>query len=60
MILKVRVAEHEDPDFIEIEIPGDSLTMDTLALVAASELGVDASQVKSCRSFLRIFLESKC
>jgi len=49
MILKVRVAEHEDPDFIEIEIPGDSLTMDTLALVAASELGVDASQVERLR-----------
>merc|ERR1712228_470458 len=49
MILKVRVAEHEDPDYIEIELPGDSLTMDTLMLVAASELGVDAGQVERLR-----------
>ena len=45
MILKVRVADSEDPDYIEIELPGDSLTLDTLTLVAASELGVQADQV---------------
>ena len=45
MILKVRVSDSEDPDYIEIELPGDSLTLDTLILVAATELGVRTDQV---------------
>lgn len=49
MILKVRVADTEDPDYIEIELPGDSLTLDTLTLVAASELGVQTDQVDRVR-----------
>ena len=36
----MRAAESEDPDFIEIELPGDNLTLDNLILVASSELGL--------------------
>jgi len=46
-ILKVRVAWNEDPDFIEVEKPGDSLTLEYLAVVAAEELGVDTSRVET-------------
>ena len=49
MILKVRVADSEDPDYIEIELPGDSLTLDTLTLVAATELGVTTDRVDRVR-----------
>ena len=30
MILKVRVAGSEDPDYIEVELPGDSLTLESV------------------------------
>ena len=49
MILKVRLAGSEDPDYIEIELPGDSLTLDSLTLVASTELGVEASRVTRLR-----------
>ena len=49
MILKARVADSEDPDYIEIELPGDSLTLDTLILVASTELGIEASSVDRVR-----------
>jgi len=49
LILKVRVAGNEDPDFIEVEMPGDSLTLEYLAVVAAEELGVETSQVERVR-----------
>jgi len=49
LILKVRVAGNVDPDFIEVEMPGDSLTLEYLAVVAAEELGVETSQVERVR-----------
>jgi len=49
LILKVRVADAEDPDYIEVEMPGDSLTLEYLAVVAAEELGVETSQVERIR-----------
>lgn len=49
LILKVRVAGSEDPDFIEVEMPGDSLTLEYLVVVAAEELGVETSQVERVR-----------
>ena len=47
--MKVRVAGAEDPDYIEVEMPGDSLTLEYLAVVAAEELGVETSQVERIR-----------
>jgi len=49
MILKVRVAGNDDPDYIEIELPGDSLSLEALILTAASELEVEAGQVERVR-----------
>jgi len=49
LILKVRIAGAEDPDYIEVELPGDSLTLEYLAVVAAEELGVETSQVERIR-----------
>jgi len=49
LILKVRVAGSEDPDYIEVEMPGDSLTLEYLVVVAAEELGVETSQVERVR-----------
>ena len=36
----MRSAESEDQDYIEIELPGDNLTLDNLILVASTELGL--------------------
>ena len=47
--MKVRVAGAEDPDYIEVEMPADSLTLEYLAVVAAEELGVETSQVERIR-----------
>jgi len=49
LILKVRVAGSEDPDFIEVEMPGDSLTLEYLVVVAAEELEIETSQVERVR-----------
>ena len=49
MILKVRVAGSEDPDYIEVELPGDSLTLESLILVASAELEVKAGSVERVR-----------
>merc|ERR1719154_256025 len=49
MILKVRVAGNDDPDYIEIELPGASLSLEALILTAASELEVEAGQVERVR-----------
>ena len=40
IVVKVRSAESEDQDYIEIELPGDNLTLDNLILVASTELGL--------------------
>ena len=39
MILKVRVAGNDDPDYIEIELPGDSLSLEALILTASRYVG---------------------
>ena len=49
LVLKVRVAGSDDPDYIEVEMPGDSLTLEFLIVVAAEELGVETSQVERVR-----------
>ena len=49
MILKVRVAGSDDPDYIEIELPGDSLTLESLVLTASTELEIEAGQVERVR-----------
>ena len=38
--IQVRAADSDDPDYIEIEVPGQCLTLDNLILVAATELGM--------------------
>ena len=49
MILKVRVAGSDDPDYIEIDLPGDSLTLESLVLTASTELEIEAGQVERVR-----------
>jgi len=49
LVLKVRVAGSEDPDYIEVEMPRDTLTLEFLIVVAAEELEVDTSQVERVR-----------
>jgi len=49
LILKVRVAGSDDADYIEVEMQGDTLTLENLAVVAAEELGVETSQVERVR-----------
>lgn len=45
LVLKVRVGNGGDPDFIEIEIPRNELTYYSLLRVCCEELGLNASQV---------------
>lgn len=45
LVLKVRVANSGDPDFIEVELPMVELTYYTLLRVCCEELGLSASQV---------------
>ncbi|KAF6198778.1 hypothetical protein GE061_006800 [Apolygus lucorum] len=45
LVLKVRVANGGDPDFIEIELPRNELTYYSLLRVCCEELGLNASQV---------------
>jgi len=49
LILKVRVANSSDPDFIEIELPGSALTLEYLTVVACEELDIQANQVSRVR-----------
>jgi len=49
LILKVRVANSSDPDFIEIELPGSALTIEYLTVVACEELDIQANQVSRVR-----------
>ncbi|XP_023242221.1 ankyrin repeat domain-containing protein 40-like [Centruroides sculpturatus] len=45
LVLKVRLANSQDPDFIEIEIPRDQLTYNYLLQVCCIELNIDKEQV---------------
>lgn len=49
LVLKVRVANSGDPDFIEVELPQSELTYYTLLRVCCDELGLSASQVVRIR-----------
>jgi len=49
LILKIRVANRPDPDYIEIEMPIGGLTLENLTVTACSELGVQTSQVARVR-----------
>ncbi|XP_073996847.1 ankyrin repeat domain-containing protein 40-like isoform X2 [Rhodnius prolixus] len=49
LVLKVRVANGGDPDFIEIELPRTELTYYSLLRVCCEELGLNASQVVRIR-----------
>jgi len=49
LILKVRVADCVDPDYIEVELPSSALTLEYLTVVACEELSVQPSQVVRVR-----------
>ncbi|XP_023242209.1 ankyrin repeat domain-containing protein 40-like [Centruroides sculpturatus] len=49
LVLKVRLANSQDPDFIEIEIPRDQLTYNYLLQVCCIELNIDKEQVSRIR-----------
>ncbi|XP_058808620.1 ankyrin repeat domain-containing protein 40-like isoform X2 [Phymastichus coffea] len=49
LVLKVRIANSNDPDYIEVDLPHNSLTYKNLIKVCCDELGVDASQVLKLR-----------
>ncbi|XP_067006368.1 ankyrin repeat domain-containing protein 40 [Anabrus simplex] len=49
IVLKVRLANTGDPDFIEIEFPRKDLTYSRLLRVCCEELGVSATQVVRIR-----------
>ncbi|GLH11326.1 hypothetical protein R5R35_001454 [Gryllus longicercus] len=49
IVLKVRLANTGDPDFIEVEIPRKELTYSRLLRVCCEELGVNATQVLRIR-----------
>lgn len=48
-MLKVRVANSGDPDFIEVELPTAELTYYTLLRTCCDELGLGATQVMRIR-----------
>ncbi|XP_017790345.1 PREDICTED: ankyrin repeat domain-containing protein 40-like [Habropoda laboriosa] len=49
LVLKIRVADAPDPDFIEIELPQSDLTFQYLAQLCCQELNVDPNQVVKLR-----------
>jgi len=49
LILRIRVANRPDPDYIEIELPSSGLTLENLTVTACNELGVQTSQVARVR-----------
>lgn len=49
LVLKVRVAHTEDPDFIEVELPRDHLRYEALLNLMCAELGVDKQLVARIR-----------
>lgn len=57
LVLKVRVAYLDDPDFIEIELARTDLTFANLLRTCCDELGADLKRVRGSFSFLSWFLE---
>ena len=45
VILKIRVAASADPDYVELELPREAMTLEYLTVAACEELGVEADQV---------------
>jgi len=49
VILKVRIAGDLDPDYLEMELPRDALTLEYLTVAACEELDIKAGQVERVR-----------
>ncbi|XP_015609945.1 ankyrin repeat domain-containing protein 40 [Cephus cinctus] len=49
LVLKVRIANTSDPDFIEIDLPKNNLTLESLLKISCEELAVDPGQVHKLR-----------
>lgn len=49
VVLKIRVANTSDPDFIEIDLPRAALTYQNLIKVCSEELGINATQIVKLR-----------
>ncbi|XP_017887541.1 ankyrin repeat domain-containing protein 40-like isoform X2 [Ceratina calcarata] len=49
LVLKIRIADGIDPDFIEVELPQTDLTYQTLIHVCCQELNVDPSHIVKLR-----------
>ena len=43
--LKIRVSGGADPDYVELELPREAMTLEYLTVAACEELGVEADQV---------------
>ena len=42
---QIRVAASADPDYVELELPREAMTLEYLTVAACEELGVEADQV---------------
>ncbi|CAD1468820.1 unnamed protein product [Heterotrigona itama] len=49
LVLKIRIADASDPDFIEIELPQNDLTYQALIRICCQELNVDPNQIVKLR-----------
>merc|ERR1711974_410011 len=49
VILKIRVAAGGDPDYVELELPREAMTLEYLTVAACEELGVEADQIERVR-----------
>lgn len=49
IVLKLRIADAEDGDFIEVDLERSSLTFQTLETVCCAELGIEAKNIKKIR-----------
>ncbi|XP_043528751.1 ankyrin repeat domain-containing protein 40-like [Frieseomelitta varia] len=49
LVLKIRIADAPDPDFIEIELPQNDLTYQALIRICCQELNVDPNQIVKLR-----------
>lgn len=48
-MLKLRLANIEDPDFIEVELPNSELTFEKLVKVCCEELNINAQSITKIR-----------
>lgn len=49
VILKVRIADSADTDYLEMELPRDALTLEYLTVAACEELGIETGMVDRVR-----------